>query len=134
MSVSKNLKKYKVVIYTAVPIIFLLAGTFAAFSRKILKTVSDSAFTKQTRPAVAFFHDAHNERAEIEDCNVCHHMFENGERLVDDDSIEWNVRNVHYSKMQDDVADLIRVYHLQCSGCHLKQKTGPVMCGECHRK
>ena len=128
-----RMMKNKIIIYTAVFSIFLLIGTIAAFSQEDIETVNDSAFTKLTRPPVAFFHDEHNERAEIEDCNVCHHMFEDGERL-EDDSIGMECSECHYLKTQDAVADLIRVYHLQCSRCHLKKKEGPIICGECHRK
>jgi hypothetical protein len=128
------MKKFKIVIYTAVPIIFLLAGIFVAFSQEDMETVSDSAFTKQTRPAVVFFHDAHNEMAAIEECNVCHHMFKDGKLSDDDDSIGMECSECHYNEPESSIPDLIRMYHLQCGGCHLKQKIGPVMCGECHRK
>jgi len=132
MSVLKKINR--VIAYTAVFSVFLLVETFAAFSQENIKTVNDSAFKKRTRPQVAFSHDAHNEKALIDECNVCHHMFENGKPLDDDDSIGMECSECHYSKTQDAVADLIRVYHLQCSGCHLQQKSGPVVCGECHRK
>lgn len=128
------MKKYKIVIYAAVPIIFLLAGTFTAFSQEDIETVNDSAFTKLTRPAVVFSHDAHNEMAAIEECNVCHHMFEDGKLSNDDDSIGMECSECHYTEAENSIPDLIRAYHLQCSGCHRQQKIGPVMCGECHRR
>lgn len=114
--------------------IFLMVGTFVAFSQEDIETVNDKAFKKLTRPQVAFFHDAHNEKAAIDECNVCHHMFEDGKQLEDEDSIGMECSECHYSKTKDAAADLIRVYHLKCSGCHLKQKSGPILCSECHRK
>ncbi len=129
-----SMKQTKILFYSVFSILFLLVGAFAAFSQEDIETVNDSAFENQTRPPVVFFHDTHNENAAIEECNACHHMFEDGKRLDDDDSIGMECSECHCSKMKDSMADLIRVYHLQCGGCHLKQKTGPVMCGECHRK
>jgi len=129
-----SMKKTKFFVYTAVFCLFLMIGILPAVSQEDIKTVNDSAFIKLTRPPVTFFHDAHNEKADIEECNVCHHLFENGERLDDDDSIGMECSECHLLKTQDAIVDLIRVYHLQCGGCHLEQKTGPVLCGECHRR
>jgi hypothetical protein len=28
--------------------------------------------------------------------------------------------------------DLANTYHLQCKGCHVENKKGPIMCNECH--
>ncbi len=124
----------KIIVFISVTSLLLLIGTFSAVSQEGIEIVSDSAFTKQTRPPVQFFHDEHNEMAAIDECNVCHHMFEDGKPLEDDDSIGMECSECHYSKTQDSSADLIRSYHLQCNGCHLKQKAGPILCGECHRK
>ena len=128
------IKKNQIIAYTFAFSILLLIVILPAVSQEDIETVNDSAFEKQTRPAVAFFHDEHNEKAAIEECNVCHHMFEDGKWLDDDDSIGMECSECHYSKTHDSVADLIRVYHLQCGGCHLEQKAGPVLCGECHRR
>lgn len=126
--------KNRILIYTVVFSLFLLVETFAAFSQEDIETVNDSAFAKLTRPTVAFFHDAHNEMAAIEECNVCHHMFEDGKLSNDDGSIGMECSECHYKEAKSSIPDLIRAYHLQCSGCHLKQKNAPVMCGECHRR
>jgi len=126
--------KNKFIPYSAVFSLLLLIITFSAFSQEDIETVADSAFKNPTRPGVAFFHDEHNENAVIEECNVCHHMFENGKRLDDDDSIGMECSECHYSEAEGSISDLIRVYHLQCSVCHQAQKIGPVLCGECHRR
>ena len=49
-----------------------------AVSQENVKEVNDPGFTKRIRPAVSFVHDAHNEKAGIDDCAVCHHVVENG--------------------------------------------------------
>jgi hypothetical protein len=103
------------------------------FATDYIETVSDSGFEKKTRPPVAFFHDDHNDKAGIDDCTVCHHVYENGEK-TEDMSVGMECSECHLSAPDAAATDLIRVYHLQCGGCHMAQKVGPVMCGECHRK
>ena len=119
--------------------LFIL-GVFSAFlfvavgfATDYIETVSDSGFEKKTRPPVAFFHDDHNDKAGIDDCTVCHHVYENGEK-TEDMSVGMKCSECHLSAPDAAATDLIRVYHLQCGGCHMAQKVGPVMCGECHRK
>ena len=56
----------------AVTLLFGLLGTAHAL------TLKSDAFESHRRPAVPFDHDAHNERAKIEDCLICHHGGENG--------------------------------------------------------
>ena len=48
---------------------------------------SAEAFDTLRRPAAVFDHDEHNEAAGIEDCAVCHHVWEDG-KLVPDESSE----------------------------------------------
>ncbi len=124
----------QIIAYTIAFSAFLLVAVLPAISQEDIENVHDNAFKKLTRPAVAFFHDIHNDKAAIEECNVCHHMFEGKKRVEDDDSIGMECSECHYKEPENSISDLIRVYHLQCSGCHLKQKAGPVMCGECHRR
>ena len=56
----------------------LLLPAFLAMAQDDLKEIKSEAFGKLQRPAVAFDHNAHNEKAQIEDCLVCHHSGENG--------------------------------------------------------
>ncbi len=105
----------------------------AGFATDYIETVADSGFEKKTRPKVAFFHDDHNDKAGIDDCTVCHHIYENGEK-TEDMSVGMECSECHLSATDAAVPDLIRVYHLQCGGCHMAQKAGPMTCGECHRK
>ncbi len=45
------------------------------------------AFSKLERPRVAFEHDAHNEKAELDDCAVCHHSkTDDGKRDLENSS------------------------------------------------
>ncbi|MBW2367801.1 MAG: cytochrome c3 family protein [Deltaproteobacteria bacterium] len=99
-----------------------------------MTTVDDSAFAERMRPRVAFYHEDHNEKAELEDCATCHHLYEDG-LLVEDESSEDMECSACHGKPEDKhQLSLVSIYHKQCKGCHLEQKAGPVMCSECHVK
>ena len=123
--------KQKIIFSLVVFSVFLFVA--AVFATDYIETVDDSAFEKKTRPGVVFFHDDHNDRAGIDDCNACHHIYENGQK-TEDMSVGMECSECHMNAPHAAVPDLIRVYHLQCGGCHMKEKAGPVVCGECHRK
>ncbi|MBF0243406.1 MAG: cytochrome c3 family protein [Desulfamplus sp.] len=95
-----------------------------------------------TRAFVCFEHDAHNEKASIESCDRCHHVYNEKGVLVDGESSEdQSCAECHAggastksgdSKVLD--IDLAAKYHKLCRDCHLTEKKGPVACVECHKK
>lgn len=113
--------------------LIVLASVLTAYSQGDIAFVKDSGFAKHLRPPVPFEHDAHNENADLFDCTVCHHMYENGEKL-DDPSIGMECSQCHQGTEKDDRMALIRAYHRQCRGCHLEAKAGPILCGQCHQR
>jgi hypothetical protein len=106
--------------------------TLPAFSQEDIEVLDDSGFSKNQRPPAVFRHDEHNEKAEIDACNECHHVYEDGEKLEDESSEDQRCSDCHDEKQTGDQPRLIRAFHLNCKGCHLASKKGPVMCGECH--
>ena len=106
----------------------------AAYSQEDMIYVRDSAFVIKSRPPVPFAHDEHNENAEIEDCSVCHHVYEDGQLVEGESSEETECSECHMADAESTPIDLVRVFHLNCKGCHLEQKAGPVQCAECHPK
>ncbi len=104
------------------------------FSQDDVTAVQDSAFKERIRPRAVFFHEAHNEKANIEECSVCHHVYENGELIEDESSEDSECSECHVKTDDNVVFSLVKVYHQQCRGCHLDQKKGPIMCSECHVK
>ena len=93
------------------------------------------AFSKLERPRVAFEHDAHNEKAEIEECVVCHHsQNDDGTQDLENSSEGETCESCHAVERSDGRTPLMRAYHKQCITCHEKQAKGPVACGECHQK
>jgi hypothetical protein len=85
-------------------------------------------FGDLTRPAVVFFHDAH-QKAVVEaggNCATCH--------MTKDDSL-----SLLFMRTADDSREqVMKAYHDNCIACHKDTKaagraTGPVTCGQCHK-
>lgn len=115
-------------------IALLLIGVWLipAFSQEDMEVVDDAGFAKKQRPPAVFQHDAHNETAQIEECNECHHVYDNGEKLEDESSEDQSCSDCHEENGSGNQPGLRKAFHLNCKGCHLKNKLGPVMCGSCH--
>jgi hypothetical protein len=102
------------------------------FAQEDMVEVDGDSFENQRRPATVFRHDDHNETAELEECNECHHVYENGQRLADESSEDQRCADCHTEKISGNQPELRKAFHLNCKGCHQSKKQGPVMCGECH--
>lgn len=114
-----------------------LAASFIginAHCQEDITHVRDSAFSERMRPPVPFMHDEHNENAGIEECAFCHHGEEDGERVeyISSEGQECSECHLADDSGNDKPMNLIMRYHQNCKGCHLEQKAGPVLCGECH--
>ncbi len=105
---------------------------FCGFAQENVTSVRDSAFQKHMRSPVRFAHDAHNEKAKIDECQVCHHVYENGKKAETSSSEDRKCSECHLGKSGDSMS-LIKAYHTRCKGCHADRKAGPVMCAECHQ-
>ena len=104
-----------------------------AFSQEEDMVVVDSeGFNKKQRPPAVFRHDEHNEMALIEECNECHHVYEDGERLEDETSEDSSCSECHEEKGSGNQLGLKKAFHTNCKGCHHENKKGPIMCGQCH--
>ncbi len=113
-------------------VLFAVFATITGYTQEDVKTVNDSAFKEKMRPPVRFEHDTHNENALIEDCSVCHHVYEDGKKVEGESSEDRKCSECHIKDNPTDTMPLVRVYHLRCKGCHIEKKAGPIMCGECH--
>lgn len=110
----------------AVTLLFGLLGTAHAL------TLKSDAFESHRRPAVPFDHDAHNERAKIEDCLICHHGGENG--VIDPEvGSEGTPCSECHEVNASGRTPLMRAYHKQCIECHRDLNKGPTTCGGCHK-
>jgi hypothetical protein len=111
--------------------VFLLA---AAYSQEEMVIVDSSVFPNPERVPSVFNHEEHNETAEIDDCSECHHVYEDGVKLEDESSEDMLCSDCHEIGVTGNQPSLMQAFHTNCKGCHLSEKKGPIMCGECHRK
>ncbi|BBD08170.1 acidic tetraheme cytochrome c3 TmcA [Desulfovibrio ferrophilus] len=106
----------------------------AAQSQDDMVQLKADAFVTHTRPAAVFVHDEHNEKAGVEDCNACHHVYEDGKFMADDDSAGTACSECHMLKANGRQPGLMVAYHKQCKSCHEAEGKGPMACGQCHVK
>lgn len=97
--------------------------------------MDNSAFETVRRPAALFDHDDHNEKAGLEDCAVCHHVWENGKIVEDESSEDSSCSECHgITPGPENTMALANAYHTQCRTCHIDAGKGPLLCGQCHKK
>jgi len=87
-----------------------------------------------TRPVAVFDHDAHNEKAGIDNCAVCHHVYEKGKLVPGESSEDKACSDCHTRNSQGHQPGLRMAYHNLCGGCHKEKAKGPVACGQCHKR
>jgi hypothetical protein len=104
----------------------------AAYSQEDMKVVESDAFTQPQRTSAVFRHDEHNEKAQIENCNQCHHVYADGKLVEDESSEDRRCSDCHGLQDSGRQPGLMKAFHLNCKGCHQETKKGPVMCGACH--
>lgn len=126
-------KLFRYIVSCSVVLCVTLCGV-SAFSEDEYVWFQLEPFGKLERPVSVFDHDEHNEKAQIEDCARCHHVYEDG-KLVEGESSEGiGCAECHTLEAQGSQPGLRMAYHKQCKDCHVEMKKGPVACGECHVK
>lgn len=120
--------------FSVLSIVVLLACALPAFSQDDVTRLAPEAFTTLTRPGAIFDHDAHNEKAALEDCGACHHGGADGVINPDESSEGTPCADCHAVDAPKGQTKLVRAYHQQCIGCHQKSGKGPLACGQCHKK
>lgn len=134
----------------------ILSGLFTLCAVLTISTVctGDDATKKITkqRPSVAFTHESHMGNY---DCQQCHHRYENGKNVIEenqdelmeiepegtmtldvnlpDDASAIKCASCHNNKTVTKIKSR-EAFHGQCIGCHEKEAKGPVLCGECHKR
>lgn len=125
------MQKNSILILTLIGIIALAGLT--ANAQEDMEFVEDSGFASTMRPLPAFKHDEHNEKAGIEDCIECHHVYDQaGQRLEDESSEDQECSECHGAQGDEFPMELVRRFHMNCKGCHQDAQAGPVTCGTCH--
>jgi hypothetical protein len=126
------MKKPLVLMLIAVSTLLAAGAVRQALSQEQIVLGEETGFDRLRRPEVIFNHEDHNEAALIEECNECHHVYEDGVKLADESSEDEKCADCHGLEPSGDQPGLRRAFHLNCKGCHLQRRKGPVMCGQCH--
>lgn len=126
------MKKGIIYAFTAVVVSLFVSAT--AYPQEDMTVVDNSVFDNPQRTPSLFKHDDHNETAGIENCNECHHIYEDGMRVEDESSEDQKCSECHGIKASGNKPRLMKAFHSNCKGCHLELDKGPIMCGECHVK
>ena len=121
-------------------VFFICAGLLAtllifvtAYTQEDMVAVSNDAFPDPQRPPSVFNHEEHNETAGIEECNECHHVYDDNGVLAEDESSEdQRCSDCHELRASGKKPGLMNAFHINCKGCHEEKNKGPVMCGQCH--
>lgn len=109
-------------------------GPVSALTADLIR-LDTSAFESPRRPGAVFDHDDHNERAGLEECGICHHVYENNQRVLDETSEDSPCSECHtFLAGPDNKVSLTLAFHKRCKNCHYQSKKGPVLCGQCHIK
>jgi len=116
--------------------VLLIISAFYAYSGEDTPTVDNTVFEHPQRAAAVFDHDDHNEKAMMtDDCSVCHHVYENRQKVEDESSEDSACSECHSLKPTSENAIPLRMaFHKRCKECHFESNKGPVLCGECHIK
>jgi len=124
-----NKRVFLIFMLSSACLVFLIS----AHSQEDMQFVSAEAFIKHRRPPAVFRHDAHNELAGIEECYICHHVYdENGKPVEDESSEDQSCSECHEIAHSGNKPALMKAFHANCKGCHKEEKKGPLMCGLCH--
>ena len=109
-----------------------LLAIMTAYTQEDMTHVENDVNLNPQRVSSVFNHEEHNEVAGIDECSECHHVYEEGIKLEDESSEDQRCSECHELRAAGNTPGLTRAYHTNCKGCHLQQKKGPIMCGECH--
>ena len=123
------MKRWALALVLAGASLWLLAP---GFSQEDMVAVDTGPFERPQRAPALFMHDAHNEKAGLDTCNECHHVYRDGKKVEDESSEDQRCADCHGRTAQGRAPSLTAAFHTNCTGCHLEQRKGPVMCGQCH--
>jgi len=125
------MKKSAFFICASLMVTLMIFGS--TYAQEEMVVIDSDGFEDSRRPPAVFRHDEHNEAAEIEECNECHHVYDDDGKLVEDESSEdQRCSDCHEEKASGRRLALMKAFHTNCKECHQEKKNGPIMCGQCH--
>lgn len=116
-------------------VLFVLAFFSSAFCQDEVIVLVHDELGMHERPAVKFNHEKHQEV--VSECTRCHHDYDNYMNNVGGEGQACS--ECHGKTGGDNGVTLVNAFHLQCKTCHKAliargRNSGPVMCGQCHRR
>ena len=93
-----NMRALLMILATVVVSLLVLV---TAYSQEDMTNVDNSEFSNPQRTPSVFRHEPHNEAADIEQCNECHHVYEDGKKLEDESSEDRCARTATPLKTRD---------------------------------
>lgn len=105
-------------------IIWVAGGAVAICVAEQNKGAKEIELNGGIRGKVPFPHHRHQEK--LEDCNICHSIFEQKAGIIDELKAQGKLKKKH-------------VMNKLCNKCHKEkiiagEKTGPITCAKCHLK
>ena len=79
-------------------VLFSGIAVISGYSQEEMTIVDNSVFDNPKRTPSVFRHDEHNEAAELEECNECHHIYADGEKVDDESSKDSRCADCHEEK------------------------------------
>lgn len=128
------MRKSSVLFCTLAAVAVSLCTFLTAYAQDDMTHVDNDVFLDPRRAPSVFNHEEHNEAAELYECNVCHHIYENGEKLEFESSEDMRCADCHPLESDGNPPALMDAFHRNCKGCHEQRNLGPIMCGQCHVK
>lgn len=117
----------------AVVLVFLWIS--GALSQDEVIVLTHEELGAHERPPVKFNHEKHQEV--VSECTRCHHDYD--EYMNNVGSEGQACSECHDKSNGKSTVSLLRAFHVQCKECHevllaRGDKSGPIMCGQCHKK
>jgi c(7)-type cytochrome triheme protein len=137
-----KIRIYAVLVFTAYFLLATLISSLVGYSSLYAQEAdiyleNSASDSSKSRPAVYFSHENHMDSY---DCLDCHHDYQNGENILDEDDLENGESASCASCHSKDAAiDLKTAFHRECMGCHRRvnkqeAETLPITCQDCHSR
>ncbi len=124
--------KFKTIMLALAGLFFFLSFAFSQDEQLIL---DHKEIGVHQRPLTHLNHEKH---MEIIDCNRCHHEYDKNGNNIGEDGQSCSECHSQVESTENPVP-LLKAFHILCKSCHEKRlsngkTSGPVMCGQCHKK
>ena len=120
--------------YVVFALMLSVLSVTCAYSQDAIMQLNSQELGAHQRPLATFTHEQH---ADVIDCLRCHHDFDKyGNNLGSEGQL---CSGCHTQAAGENPIPLQDAFHIQCKTCHDQMLgkegiSGPIMCGECHKR